>query len=97
MTAAVGWSCAGDAEQAGAEAGHRALTRLQHCPEAAIAFGCSWFDQAALLGGLRSTVGHIPLIGGSTAGEITPEGPRTHSCVVLLIASEGGGVERGSR
>lgn len=90
MTAAVGWSGAGDAEQAGAEAGHRALTGLQQCPEAAVAFGCSWFDQAALLGGIRSAVGHIPLIGGSTAGEITPEGPRTHSCVVLLVASEGG-------
>lgn len=56
-------------------------------PQLAIVFGSSWLDQAALLRGVRSVLHQTPLIGGSTAGEITPEGPMSHSCVVMLIAS----------
>ncbi len=50
-------------------------------------FGSSWFDQPMLLKGVRSAVGEVPLAGGSTAGEIAPPGPISHSCVVLLVAS----------
>jgi hypothetical protein len=50
-------------------------------------------------------LGDLPLAGESTAGEITPEGPVSHACVVLLIASEtlacsigiGEGVDRAPR
>ena len=51
-------------------------------------FGSAWFDQAALWGGVRSVVGTAPVVGGSTAGELTAEGPKSHSCVVLAVASD---------
>ena len=56
-------------------------------PQLALVFGSSWFDQVQLVRGLRSVLGNTALIGGSTAGEIVPEGPLTHSCAVLLISS----------
>jgi hypothetical protein len=65
-----------------------ALTRLSfRGPQLAFVFGSSWFDQPALLRGVRSVLHQTPVIGGSTAGEITPEGPINHGCVVLLIGS----------
>ena len=89
LIAAAGWSTKADALRAGREAAEGALARLPSArPRLALAFGSSWFDQPMLLKGLRSVVGEIPLIGGSTAGEITPEGPVSHSCVVLLLASD---------
>jgi hypothetical protein len=54
----------------------------------AIVFGSSWFDQAQLLEGIRSVFDTAPVVGGSTAGEITPEGPKSHSCVVLALGYE---------
>jgi hypothetical protein len=55
----------------------------------AFVFASSWFDQSLLLQSVRSVLGQVPLIGGSTAGEISPSGAASHSCVVLLIASDG--------
>ncbi|MBI3311935.1 MAG: FIST C-terminal domain-containing protein, partial [Candidatus Omnitrophica bacterium] len=40
------------------------------------------------LEGIRSVFPSTPIIGGSTAGEITPEGPKHRSCVVLALAYE---------
>ena len=58
-------------------------------PQLALVFGSSWFDQVLLLQGVRSVLGAVPLAGETTAGEITPEGPVSHSCVVVLLSSEG--------
>lgn len=89
LTASIGWSAKADAWRAGKEAAESALAGLSSTSlRLAIVFGSSWFDQPLLLQGVRSVLGEIPLAGGSTAGEITPEGPISHSCVVLLIASE---------
>lgn len=89
LSCAVGWSAAEDPLQAGAEAAARALeTVAKPRVKLALAFASSWFGQAELLQGLRSSLGAIPLIGGSTAGEITPTGPGQRSCVVFLLASE---------
>ena len=88
IVSAVGWSTQVDAARAGSEAANMAQTRLSfRGPQLAIVFGSSWFDQSALLHGIRSVLRQIPLIGGSTAGEIVPEGPISHGCVVLLIGS----------
>jgi len=106
LNASVGWSASPDAAQAGREAGERALQRLvPRRPKVAIVFGSSWFDQSALLQGLRSALGPVPVAGLSTAGEITPEGPVSHHCVVLLLAADrlactvgaSDGVERDAR
>ena len=88
IVSAVGWSTQTDAARAGSEAADMALSRLSfRGPQLAFVFGSSWFDQPALLRGVRSILHQTPLIGGSTAGEIVPEGPISHSCVVLLLGS----------
>ncbi len=89
LTATIGWSEHADAAIAGKEAAESALKRLSSLkPRLALVFGSSWFNQAQLVQGIRSVVGQIPLAGESTAGEISPRGPVSRSCVVLLIASE---------
>jgi hypothetical protein len=85
----VGWSGAPDAFTAGQQAARIALTRLENRRAGgAIVFGSSWFDQEQLLKGALGVLKGVPLVGGSTAGEITPEGPRSHSCVVLAFSYE---------
>jgi hypothetical protein len=42
-----------------------------------------------LLAGVRSVTGHVPLIGCSTAGEITPAGPADATVVVLVLGGSG--------
>ena len=87
--AAVGWSHESEAMRAGREAATRALRQFSaQQPQLALVFGSSWFDQLQLLEGLHAVLGNLPLAGGSTAGEIGPQGPTSHSCVVLLVASE---------
>ena len=89
--AAIGWSANPDALMAGQAAARMAYRHVGQHAEArlVIVFGSSRFDQAMLLQGVRDTFGDsVPLVGGSTAGELTPEGPKHHSCVVMAVASE---------
>src|SRR6185436_12794076 len=89
VSAGVGRSAVLDAAQAGRDAATAALERLgEQPPQLAIVFGSSWYDQAMLLQGVRGVVGELPLIGQSTAMEIAPEGPVTHSCSVVLVSTE---------
>ncbi len=89
LVASVGWSERADALRAGREAAETALGRLAAFgPKCALVFGSSWFDQTPMLQGVRSVLGNIPVAGESTAGEIVPEGPVSHSCVVVLLASD---------
>ncbi len=90
ITTAIGWSAQSDATRAGKEAAGLALKHLplRRLPIVAIVFGSSWLDPRALLEGIHTVLGNVPVVGQSTAGEIRPEGPTTHSCVVLLVASE---------
>lgn len=106
LTTTIGWSTKADATRAGKEAAENAVARLSsRAPSFALVFGSSWFDQAPLLDGVCSVLGELPLIGGSTAGEIIAEGPMSHSCVVVLVAAEaaarsvglGEGIERNAR
>ena len=87
--ASIGWSANANAFTAGQAAARIALQRLPnrqaHC---AIAFGSSWFDQSQLFAGIHSVLESVPVVGGSTAGEITPDGPKSHGCVVLALAYE---------
>ena len=89
--AAIGWSASSNAFAAGQAAARAVSKRLgRRRARFALVFGSSWFDQPPLLDGIRSVLGRTPLAGGSTAGEITPEGPESHSCVVLAIAEDAG-------
>ncbi len=87
--ATIGWSTNADSFAAGQAAARSALNRLKgRRPQCAVVFGSSWFDQAQLIHGIRSVFESTPLIGGSTAGEITPDGSKSHTCVVLALGYE---------
>ena len=89
--AAIGWSANPDALMAGQTAARMARRQLGQSAEVrlVIVFGSSRFDQALLLEGVRETFGvSVPLVGGSTAGELTPDGPKHQSCVVMAVTSE---------
>lgn len=89
LSAAIGWSLRTSGEEAGQEAAESARDRLApHAPQLAIVLGSSRFNQSLLLHGVRSVLGSVPLAGQSTAGEIVPQGPISHSCVILLLASK---------
>lgn len=90
ITASIGWSVATHAYQAGREAAQQALEGLQvSAANLALLFASSWFDQAALLRGVREQLGAaVAVVGASTAGEITPEGPVRHGCVLVLLGSD---------
>ena len=89
LTAAVGWSEYPQAQLAGKEAAARALRHLApKAPSLAIVFASSWYHQPSLLQGIRETLGPVPTVGESTAGEIVAEGPVSRSCAVLLLAAD---------
>lgn len=88
--AAIGWSTSSNAAAAGHVAARLAASQLgRQRVRCVVVFGSSWFDQSRLLAGVRSVFKTSLLIGGSTAGEITPEGPKSHGCVVLGLAEDG--------
>ena len=88
-TVSTGWSAHPNALTAGEAAGQMCVQRMRgHRPRCAVVLASSWFDQAKLLEGLRRALPDVALVGGSTAGEILPEGPTSHHCVVLAIGDE---------
>src|SRR3989338_9241554 len=79
-----------DAYIVGANAAQDALTKLG-VPDAhlAIVFASVQYDQKKMLGGVRSVVKDALLVGCSTAGEITTEGPlQKRSVAVMLMHSD---------
>jgi hypothetical protein len=52
-------------------------------------FGSDAYEPEPLLVGIRSLTGDVPLIGCSTAGEITPAGPADATLVVLVLGGPG--------
>ncbi len=90
ITASVGHSTLDDPASAGKEAAERAVERLGLLqPKLAVVFASSWLDAPTLIQSIRSVLTDVPLIGGSTAGEIVAEGPQNHSCALLLLAGDG--------
>ena len=89
MWVGVGSSKHSDSYQAGREAAAHAMTRMGlTTANLVLAFGSVRFDQTALLNGIRSITRDAALIGCSTAGEITSEGPAKRSVVVVVIQSD---------
>jgi hypothetical protein len=84
----VGKSKELDSFAAGSLAAHNAMDKLgAKDPGIAFCFASSRFDHAKLIQGIKSVIPNVPLIGCSTAGEITSEGPDKKSVTVLLIES----------
>jgi hypothetical protein len=76
-----------DAFAAGKEAAEIALKGLNgQAPNLVIVFSSIVHDQQKMLEGVRSVTGGAPLVGCSTAGEISTQGPTKKSVVVMALA-----------
>ena len=89
--AGVGRMLGEDAQEVGRVAAQKALDQLASKTDLEVGlvlvFASSKYDQAALLAGVRS-VSAAPLVGSSTAGEITADGPSEQTAVVMMLAGE---------
>ena len=86
--AAEGFSAKDDAYTAGAEAARDALDGLgDTSPGVLLVFAAIRFDHEALLEGIASVAPGIPLVGGTTAGEISGHGVTSDSVVILALKS----------
>lgn len=88
--AGVGFADGADAYVAGTNAAQEALQKLgSDAADLAIVFASAEYDQQKMLEGVRSVTKDAVVVGSSTAGEITTEGPtKKHSVAVMLIASD---------
>ncbi len=86
--AATGFSRDDDSFAAGREAAALAVTRLGGRPQALLVFAATRYDHKLLLKGIADVAPGVPLVGGTTAGEISMEGATTQSVVVLALGSD---------
>src|SRR3989344_6934588 len=89
LQVSVGINEGDDAHAVGANACQDAFSKLGS-PDAdlAIVFSSVKYDQEKMLAGVRSVSKNALLVGSSTAGEITTQGPsRKSSVAVMLIKS----------
>jgi hypothetical protein len=84
----VGESHNQDSLKAGQEAASAALSKHGGTPEVLIVFGSTRFDHRQLLSGIKSVTGDVPMVGGTTAGEISTSGFTTQSVVVMALSSD---------
>ena len=89
--AGVGLSEGGDAHAVGANACQAAIDQLgSKDPDALLVFSSVHYDQSAMIAGVRSVARNALLVGCSTAGEITTNGPaKRHSVAVMGIKAAG--------
>jgi hypothetical protein len=90
LKAGVGFGQGDDSFVAGANAGQEALASLGgEAPDVAIVFASVAYDQEKMLAGVRSVSGNALVVGASTAGEITTEGPLPkHSVAAMFLKSD---------
>jgi hypothetical protein len=90
----VGRSDDADAYAAGAAAARQALAGDD--PKLLVVFSSDAYDLPALLRGINETSGGVPLVGCSTAGEISMSGPGDAGVVVTALGGRGFSVATGS-
>jgi hypothetical protein len=84
----VGKSKEIDSFTAGTKAAEKAIEQLgSNKPTLVFVFASSRFEHLKLIQGIRSIIRDCPLVGCSTAGEITSEGPDKKSVIVLALES----------
>lgn len=89
LRAAVGAGYGDDSFLAGVSACQAAMEYLGGTPSVVIVFASSKYNQDDIIRGVRSISGDAILVGSSTAGEITTEGPlRQGSVAVMAISSD---------
>ena len=84
---AVGRATGPDAAQVGEQATRKAQQGSD--PRLLVVFAADSYDPAALLAGVRSAAPDVPVVGCSTRGEITPDGPADGTVVVTAMGGEG--------
>jgi len=84
----VGKSNQADAFGAGAEAAKTALEKAGGKANLMMVFSSVFFDQKRMLDGVMSVSEKIPLVGCSSSGEITTEGPVSQHVAVMALNSE---------
>lgn len=89
LSGGVGKSNHKDSFKAGKEAAEESLTSHGGVPDTLIVFGSCRFDHKKLLAGITSVTGDIPMVGGTTAGEISTSGFTTQSVVIMALSSPG--------
>jgi len=87
-TIGVGFSSLPDSFSAGKGAAEQAIGKLNGKPKVLIVFGAMRFNHRELIAGISSVAGNIPMVGGTTAGEISTAGFSTGSVVVMAISNE---------
>jgi len=87
-TVGVGFSSLPNSFAAGIEAAKRAIGKLEGVPKVVIVFGAMQFNHRELIAGISSVVGELPMVGGTTAGEISTAGFSTGSVVVMALSNE---------
>ncbi len=88
LTVGVGRSSNRDSFSAGQEAASEALSKHGKNPKVLIVFGAMHFDHRQLLAGVTSVSGDMPMLGGTTAGEISTAGFSTQSVVIMALGSD---------
>ena len=90
IKAGVGLVSGEDSYNVGVDACHKAIEGLgAEEPKLIIVLSSVEYDQEKMLSGVRSVSGDTLMVGSSTAGEITTDGPaKKHSVAVMAIASD---------
>ncbi len=85
----VGSSGKKDSARAGKQAACEALAAFgDKKPDIAIVFASQRLEYQAMLDGIKTIVGNIQMVGGTTAGEISTHGFGSDTVVICLVASE---------
>lgn len=84
----IGKSNISDAFRAGEEACRKAMEETENKAKLIILFSTSAFEQEGMLKGARSVSNEIPLVGCTTSGEITREGPVSKHVVAMALNSD---------
>ncbi len=88
IKARVGKSNNPDALKAGAEACEEALSQIGSKADLIVVFSTVAYDQKKMLEGVKSISEKIPLVGCSSSGEITREGPVSKHVAVMALSSD---------
>ena len=89
LNTGIGVSVLTNSFKAGAEAAGKALKELgQKKADVLMAFAAPKFQQQKMVDGIKSVTKNIPMIGGTTAGEISTQGLSVNSVVIMAINSK---------
>src|SRR5258708_7207263 len=89
ITCGVGFSSDNDSYNAGVRSAQQAMLQIGEAkPNCIFVFSTVAYDQEKMLAGVRSVTGSTLLVGSSTAGEITTDGPQDrHGVAVMAISA----------